>query len=102
MSFTYCFGRANTKTKQTITLLRVILTMTCQLFVCMDGGDRSILPWSWALWFWILLVGPRVWDCYFDVKEFVSGCRQGLQLASKSAALSPGFPVGCVFVAVCF
>ena len=26
----------------------------------------------------------------------------GLQLASKSATLSPGSPVGCLFVAVCF
>ena len=27
-------------------------------------------------------MGRRVWDCYFGVREFASGCRQGLQLPS--------------------
>ena len=50
---------------------------------------RGTLPWSWVLWFSTLLVGPRIWDSSFSVKEFASGCRRGLQLASQSATMSP-------------
>ena len=46
-------------------------------------------------------MGPRVRDYYCNVKGFASGCRQGLQLASKSATCRQGLQlVVCLWLCV--
>ena len=50
-------------------------------------------------------MGPRVWDCEFNVKEFASGCRQGLRSAvclcmCVSDCVCDCVFCGCLFVAV--